>query len=175
LTFKDSILERSSVYNLWQAPFARKKMAPLLTHNDLRAVRKVLDVGCGPGTNARYFEPSAYLGIDINPEYVASARKRYPGRFEVADATAFAAGGETFDFVLVNSVLHHIDDPGTVRTLERLSGLLAWCDPRVRPWRGLWRAGTAERMRGHATAGRSSSERGSIGCFRNRIASASRV
>jgi SAM-dependent methyltransferase len=100
-------------------------MAPLLTHNDLRAVRKVLDVGCGPGTNARYFEPSAYLGIDINPEYVASARKRYPGRFEVADATAFAAGGETFDFVLVNSVLHHIDDPGTVRTLERLSGLLA--------------------------------------------------
>ena len=54
-----SILERTFVYRLWQAPFAEQKFAPLLAHNDLKRARRVLDVACGPSTilwNMVYFK-----------------------------------------------------------------------------------------------------------------------
>lgn len=64
------ILEQPLSYRLWQAPFAEAKFAPALRHNDLTRVRRILDVGCGPGTNAHHFEGIDYLGIDLNPRYV---------------------------------------------------------------------------------------------------------
>ena len=45
--------------------------------NDVASVRRVLDVGCGPGTNTRYFEHADYLGLDINRGYIESARRRF--------------------------------------------------------------------------------------------------
>ena len=57
------------VYRAWQAPFAEQKLAPVMRHNVMGAVRRVLDVGCGPGTNAPHFEGLDYLGLDINPDY----------------------------------------------------------------------------------------------------------
>ena len=50
------LLEQTPVYSLWQAPFAAEKLAPLLAHNDLGRVRRVLDVGCGPGMNTHLFK-----------------------------------------------------------------------------------------------------------------------
>ena len=73
----DRLLEQSSVYRLWQMPFADQKFAPILAHNDLGRVQRVLDVGCGPGTNAKYFTHTQYLGVDINEDYVQDARRRY--------------------------------------------------------------------------------------------------
>ena len=52
------LLESPWVYRVWQAPFAERKLAPLFAHNDVSTVRRGLDVGCGPGTNARHFESS---------------------------------------------------------------------------------------------------------------------
>ena len=72
------------VYGLWQRPFAGRKFEPIEHHNDLARVRRVLDVGCGPGTNAARFEAAEYVGLDINPGYVAFARRKYRGSFEVA-------------------------------------------------------------------------------------------
>ena len=46
-------MDRVTAYRLWQAPFAEKKLEPLRRHNDLSTIRRVLDVGCGPGTNTR--------------------------------------------------------------------------------------------------------------------------
>ena len=79
------VLERPSVYRLWQGPFVGAKLAPLRRHNDLSCVRRVLDVGCGPGTNASEFTGVEYLGVDLSPEYVDYARRRHGDRFEVAD------------------------------------------------------------------------------------------
>ena len=115
-----ALLERPEVYALWQAPFVRAKLAPFLRHNDSSAER-VLDVGCGPGTNARYFQSAEYLGVDINPHYIAYASRRYPGRFRVADAARLQLEPtERFDCVLVNSLLHHLDDDQVRSVLGRL-------------------------------------------------------
>jgi hypothetical protein len=39
-------------FNLSQLPFSRHKFAHILGTNDLKQARAVLDVGCGPGSNA---------------------------------------------------------------------------------------------------------------------------
>ena len=119
------LLEQTPVYSLWQAPFAARKFAPIARHTDLRRVRRVLDVGCGPGTNTALFAHSDYLGIDINPEYVESARRKHKRQFVVADVAKYddrAAG--KFDFILVNSFLHHVDDSTASAILSNLSKLL---------------------------------------------------
>lgn len=119
------VMDRAAAYRLWQAPFAERKLAPVRRHNDLRAVRRVLDVGCGPGTNARHFLEMDYLGVDMNPDYVAWARRRYGDRFAVADVTRTETiPGAEFDCILVNSLFHHVDDAGTRRILAHLATLL---------------------------------------------------
>jgi len=118
------IMEHPLAYRLWQAPFAEKKLAPVFVHNDLRAVRRVLDVGCGPGTNIHHFNSADYLGLDLNERYIAYARERYRRNFLVADITTYSVVGERFDFILVNSFLHHIDAANTRRILSHLQTLL---------------------------------------------------
>lgn len=119
------IMENTHAYRLWQAPFAEKKFAPILAHNDLRQVRRVLDVGCGPGTNTRHFTHTHYLGIDHNLRYLEYARRRYGRDFLVADITHWAlAPTARFDFVLINSFLHHVDTPSARGILSHLRALL---------------------------------------------------
>jgi SAM-dependent methyltransferase len=118
-------MEHVTAYRLWQAPFAERKLAPLFQHNELAAARRVLDVGCGPGTNARHFTHADYIGVDNNPDYIDWARHRYGERFQVADVrNGLAAVGGGFDFILVNSLLHHLDSPDVRRILSELAGLL---------------------------------------------------
>jgi SAM-dependent methyltransferase len=120
-----AIMENVTAYRLWQAPFAEKKLMPLLRRPDLAAARRVLDVGCGPGTNVRHFDAASYLGIDLNPAYVSYARRRFGREFVAADVRTYAPpSGQRFDFILVNSLLHHIDDAGTRQILARLGSLL---------------------------------------------------
>lgn len=122
----DSVMSSPIVYRAWMAPFAEKKFAPIVAHNDLGSVRRVLDVGCGPGTNANHFGSSEYLGIDINKQYIDSAKRRYGDRFVAADAAEFVAKpNEKFDFILINSFLHHLDTATTRRILANLARLLA--------------------------------------------------
>jgi len=126
MTIRDRLMEQSVVYRLWQAPFAERKLSPLFRHNDLRTTHRVLDVGCGPGTNTRHFQHADYLGIDINSAYIESARRRYGRRFVVADVTSYhVPESERFDFILVNSFLHHLDTNDVLRLLNHLSLLLA--------------------------------------------------
>lgn len=119
------IMEQPWVYRLWIAPFAEQKLSPMRRHNDLSRVRRVLDVGCGPGTNTSLFSSADYLGIDINPEYIASARRRYKRTFVTADVTTYKVDDAgRFDVILINSLLHHLDTPETLRLLAHLQGLL---------------------------------------------------
>ncbi len=125
-TSTDRILSQPLSYRLWQAPFAESKFAPVLRHNDLARVSRVLDVGCGPGTNAHHFASSDYVGIDLNRRYIEDARRRYGREFRVADATEFSVPeGERFDFILINSFLHHIPDDPVRELLANLRLALA--------------------------------------------------
>lgn len=123
---RDAVLETPLVYRLWQAPWAHAKLAPVFRHNDLSQVRRALDLGCGPGTTTPYFSHCDYLGLDINPAYISDARRRHRREFIVADVRTFKAStNESFDFILLNSFLHHIDDENTVSILESAKRLLS--------------------------------------------------
>ncbi len=126
MTLAARLLDHTCVYRLWQAPFAEQKLAPIFAHNDLRSVRRVLDVGCGPGTNTHHFAHADYLGIDYNPRYVESARRRHRRTFVVADVTTYnVPPSERFDFILANSFLHHVDTLGVERILAQLADLVS--------------------------------------------------
>lgn len=120
------ILKRPWLYRLWQAPFAEKKLAPLYAHDDLLSIHRVLDVGCGPGTNAAHFRHTEYVGVDVNEQYVKYASRKCAGTFISCDATRkLPLPHHHFDFVLVNSLLHHLDAEEASVLLEQLRGLTA--------------------------------------------------
>ncbi len=119
------ILERPGAYRLWQAPFAERKFAPVRAHNDLGAVRRVLDVACGPGTSVRHFPDAEYVGLDLNRPYVVDARRRTGRPFAVADALKLPIASGRFDFVLVNSFLHHVAEAGVHQILADLTRVLS--------------------------------------------------
>lgn len=120
------LMERTLVYRLWQAPFSERKLAPMLRHTEVARIRRVLDVGCGPGTNTHHFLHCDYLGVDINPAYVRDAERRYGPRFRVADVTTLGVEpGGGFDCILANSLLHHLPDQAVERLLGHLATLLS--------------------------------------------------
>jgi len=126
----DFIMRQPLIYRLWMAPFAEQKFAPIAARNNMNDIRRVLDVACGPGTNAPHFSNADYLGIDLNPQYVQDAERRYGNhsgrrRFQRQDAATYVAPPhERFDFILVNSFLHHVDDSTAKGVLANLSRLL---------------------------------------------------
>lgn len=122
----DYLLEQPFLFNISQIPFTRQKFARILKHNDLSKVRRVLDVGCGPGTNAPNFAQAGYRGIDINDRYIRMARRRYGRDFLVADMTKYEIDScDAYDFILINSFLHHVDTASVHRILASTPRLLA--------------------------------------------------
>lgn len=121
----DQILSHPAIYRAWQAPFVKQKLAPFLANASVGADDCVIDVGCGPGTNASVFQPKGYVGVDLSPEYIVSARRRYPEhRFEVWDITKPGPNLGTFDLALINSVFHHLSDEETETVLSALPTFL---------------------------------------------------
>lgn len=120
------VMEVPWLYRAWQAPFADRKFAPVRARPELARAQRVLDVGCGPGTNTSFFSHADYLGVDLNPRYTATAARRYGRRFLACDVVTFAARStERFDFILSNSLLHHLADDQVARLLGSLHRLLA--------------------------------------------------
>lgn len=119
------VMNNTWAYRAWQAPFANGKLRPLFANLDLARTTRVLDIGCGPGTNAPHFADVDYTGVDINPGYIADARRRFARDFRVADVTSLTPGTiAPADVVLVNSLLHHLDDAEVSRTLSAAHDLL---------------------------------------------------
>jgi ubiquinone/menaquinone biosynthesis C-methylase UbiE len=80
---------------------------------------KVLEIGCGLGTDgAQFAEAGAdYTGIDLTEAAVELARKRFelfdlPGSFRTADAENLDFADESFDVVYSHGVLHHTPETG---------------------------------------------------------------
>ncbi|MEO5826050.1 MAG: class I SAM-dependent methyltransferase [Gemmatimonadales bacterium] len=105
------LLDHPLLYHVWQAPFIAQKVEPFRRHNPGLPFSRVLDVGCGPGTNRRLFASSGYIGIDFNRSYITHAQVREAGVGVVGDAAALPfRRARHFDCVFVNSLLHHLDD-----------------------------------------------------------------
>jgi SAM-dependent methyltransferase len=80
--------------------------------------RSVLDLGCGDGHfTLRIYDaakPRGIVGVDAARVAVATARRnrtRQPVEFVVADAHRLPFAEDAFDVALVQSILHHDDDP----------------------------------------------------------------
>ncbi len=60
------------------ALFLNKKFAPIRNHNDINWVRRVLDVGCRPGTNSRFFKQATTSTSISIPPLLTARRKSHP-------------------------------------------------------------------------------------------------
>lgn len=121
------MLDCPALYNLWQLPFARPKMDFFLARHEVGPHDAVLDVGCGPGSNTRYFAECDYLGIDLDEKYIQHARHRLKrNNFAVADALTYPRREPNgFDIVFFNGLLHHLDDARCVSMLRHAAELLS--------------------------------------------------
>lgn len=83
----------------------------------------VLDIGCNIGGVGKYvFERgcSGYLGVDLNEEFIAEARRRYGYRYKVKDALeAVREEAGTFNVLIALGILHHLSD-ATVKKIFSL-------------------------------------------------------
>lgn len=93
---------------------------------------RLLDAGCGPGSItlglAEAVAPGTVVGIDLNPDAIAAARRLAAqrgianARFEVADIHAMPFAAASFDAVFAHAVLQHV--PDATRTLRHLRHVL---------------------------------------------------
>jgi len=104
------------LYNVFQAAVGGNALRRRLIQNHARARPgdKVIDIGCGPAQALQSLPDVEYLGLDIDPDYIAFARRTYgdKGTFVVGD-TRFLRGDWRFkdaDIVIAIAVLHHLDD-----------------------------------------------------------------
>jgi SAM-dependent methyltransferase len=97
-----------------------RSLAAILKAGQLSA-RSVLDMGCGDGHyTIQYWDqgqPRALTGVDAAAAAIRVARektKERPINFEVADVHALPFPNNSFDLALVQSILHHDDDPADI-------------------------------------------------------------
>lgn len=112
---KERLLERSGAYSLLQRTLGARRAWRLFVtrHVRPRPGERLLDVGCGPADMLEFVPDGVrYVGVDLNPRYVETARARYGARglFICDDATAVPAEEGPFDVVSAYGLLHHLDD-----------------------------------------------------------------
>jgi len=102
---------------------------PLVAEFNNHPGKKVLEIGCGLGTDGRQFVRGGtrYYGCDLSPESVGLARRgfevfNFPGNFMCADAENLPFSDASFDLVYSHGVLHHT--PDTERSIHQIHRVL---------------------------------------------------
>jgi SAM-dependent methyltransferase len=88
---------------------------------------RVLDIGCGPGDLRGWLPEVRYVGFDLNPHYIESARARFGDRGEFFVGDVAAVDREElgqFDIVIAKGVLHHLDDASARRLFALAAAVL---------------------------------------------------
>lgn len=118
-----SILDNSFIYNTLQNLVLDKKHTAEYVNKYIRPKDNdyVLDVGCGPADILDFLPKVKYYGFDLNPRYVAAAKRKYGNRGtffceELTESRDF--GGIKFDLVLANKVLHHLNDGEAIQLFK---------------------------------------------------------
>ena len=127
-----SVLKNPVAYQLFQRMVGAAFARTIYLNEYARPAQgnKVLDLGCGPADILNYLPAVNYTGLDISPEYILAAKKRFGprGRFLCGDVGMAAVEGEqgTFDLVMSIGVVHHLDD-------SRAAGLFKLARLALRP------------------------------------------
>ncbi len=101
---------------------------PEVMEFDKFAGKRLLEVGCGMGTDLLQFARGGAIvtGADLTPRSVEITRHRFrlygeQGRFLITDGEHLPFPDESFDVVYSNGVLHHTPDTvGAVREIHRV-------------------------------------------------------
>jgi SAM-dependent methyltransferase len=129
-TLRDSLLARAGWYHRWKQLLKADNSTRRFVEEYVRPEpgARVLDVGCGDGDVRPFLGKVEYLGIDLNPEYlaVASALADDTTHFLHADVAQVAELDlGQFDIVIAIGLLHHIDDECADRLLSGVRSVLA--------------------------------------------------
>jgi cyclopropane fatty-acyl-phospholipid synthase-like methyltransferase len=120
-----AVLNNPHVYNCWVNLLGAKRAKVDFVENYLKADDgcRVLDVGCGTGSQLEFFSDTVrYTGIDISEEYVEHAKEKYGERgtfFAIDPGDVPEFDGAEFDLAIGAGLLHHLDD-------EEVIALLKW-------------------------------------------------
>lgn len=111
-----SIFNAPSVYDSFQNLVGANKLRERYVKAFVQpsSASKILDIGCGTGEMLDFLpEGVEYFGFDMSAEYINAAVARYGQRGSwhcdsVSDMDISDYG--TFDIVMANGVLHHLED-----------------------------------------------------------------
>ncbi len=117
----------AEAYDRHVGRYGRELARALIAAAEVRAGRRALDVGCGPG--ALTTELVAVLGadqvaaIDPSPPFVEACRARLPGvRVELGPAEALPFEDAAFDHALAQLVVNFMaDPPAGLREMRRVT------------------------------------------------------
>lgn len=89
--------------------------------------QRILDLGCGTGDRADLFPQESYLGIDIDQEAIAYARRKSSREFRVMDALRLELEDSSFDWILASGFFHHLSDADALAALKEARRVLKPC------------------------------------------------
>lgn len=118
----DFWLKIPAIYDLIQLVLTGGFMKPVSESIKQAKNKRILDLGCGTGDLIKFLNPSEYIGLDINQNFIKIAKKKYPDfRFIVADITKVRLPKEKFDYVIIVNVLHHLKDIQVKKLFSNIS------------------------------------------------------
>jgi SAM-dependent methyltransferase len=103
------------LYNLFQDAIGGNALRRKFIQNHVRAKagNKVIDIGCGPAQILPWLPEVDYVGFDVNPACIASAKRTHAkGTFVVGDTKSLWEDSRfrNADIVIGLGILHHLGD-----------------------------------------------------------------
>ncbi|MHB8916519.1 MAG: class I SAM-dependent methyltransferase [Desulfocucumaceae bacterium] len=118
-------LESPVLYRLFQGLAGADYFSRIYANEYVKANSgdRILDIGCGPADILRYLPKVEYVGFDLNKAYIDYAAKKYSEasfycrKIDIQMIEEF--GWEnSFDIVLANGVIHHLNENEALELLE---------------------------------------------------------
>jgi SAM-dependent methyltransferase len=128
----DEVARTRSVYEAESDAFVEKYRSESIAERfgepffDALDGQRILDVGCGPGSDAETFADRGYdvTGLDVTPSFLESARTNVPdAAFALGDMRHLPLADDSFDGVWACASLLHVpreDVPATLSEFDRV-------------------------------------------------------
>ncbi len=103
--------------------YQSKEVLDLFKYLDVINKGKALDVGVGLGPNIKTLIDSGFevSGIDISSYAISELSREYPNcDFHVSDILDFEMKSDEYDLILCSMVLHHLDEAGVEKAVEKM-------------------------------------------------------